>query len=98
MRRLLACSMGAAAIGLLTAACGSSSTASASPSASAASASAASSPSAGGSLPAAAGVVSLRAISGIPGKALVDGRGRTLYLFEADKNGQSTCSGACAAA
>ena len=97
MRRLLACSMGAAVIGLLIAACGSSSTAPASPSASAASASAASSPSAGGSHPAAAGVVSLRAISGIPGKALVDAKGRTLYLFEADKNGQSTCSGACAA-
>ena len=42
-------------------------------------------------------MVSLRAISGIPGTALVDGKGRTLYLFEADKNGQSTCSGACAA-
>ena len=31
-----------------------------------------------------------------PGKALVDGQGRTLYLFEADKNGTSTCNGACA--
>ena len=30
------------------------------------------------------------------GRILVDGRGRTLYLFEKDKNGRSTCSGACA--
>jgi predicted lipoprotein with Yx(FWY)xxD motif len=31
-----------------------------------------------------------------PGKALVDGQGRTLYLFEADKGATSACSGACA--
>jgi predicted lipoprotein with Yx(FWY)xxD motif len=30
------------------------------------------------------------------GNALVDGQGRTLYLFEADKNPMSTCNGACA--
>ena len=32
------------------------------------------------------------------GKIVVDGRGRTLYLFEKDKrgSGHSTCSGACA--
>jgi predicted lipoprotein with Yx(FWY)xxD motif len=30
------------------------------------------------------------------GKILVDGTGRTLYLFEADKGGKSACSGACA--
>jgi predicted lipoprotein with Yx(FWY)xxD motif len=29
------------------------------------------------------------------GKILVDGEGRTLYLFEADKRGMSNCSGAC---
>jgi len=32
------------------------------------------------------------------GKALVDGQGRTLYLFEADKGTKSACDGACAAA
>jgi predicted lipoprotein with Yx(FWY)xxD motif len=32
------------------------------------------------------------------GKILVDGQGRTLYLFEADKGPSSTCSGACATA
>ena len=32
------------------------------------------------------------------GKVLVDGSGRTLYLFEADKGAMSTCDGACASA
>ncbi len=31
------------------------------------------------------------------GRILVDGRGRTLYLFEKDKRGRSSCAGACAA-
>jgi predicted lipoprotein with Yx(FWY)xxD motif len=31
-----------------------------------------------------------------PGTALVDGAGRTLYLFEADDPTMSACSGACA--
>ena len=31
------------------------------------------------------------------GKILVDSRGRTLYLFEKDARGHSTCAGACAA-
>ena len=30
------------------------------------------------------------------GRILVDGRGRTLYLFTKDAHGKSTCSGACA--
>ncbi|MDQ1375549.1 MAG: hypothetical protein QOJ09_2887 [Actinomycetota bacterium] len=30
------------------------------------------------------------------GTALVDGQGRTLYLFEADKGSTSTCNSACA--
>jgi predicted lipoprotein with Yx(FWY)xxD motif len=30
------------------------------------------------------------------GRIVVDGRGRTLYLFEKDKRGRSACSGACA--
>src|SRR3954451_12615703 len=29
------------------------------------------------------------------GKVLVDGQGRTLYLFEADQGGKPTCTGAC---
>jgi predicted lipoprotein with Yx(FWY)xxD motif len=31
-----------------------------------------------------------------PGTALVDGAGRTLYLFEADSHAKPACSGACA--
>lgn len=31
------------------------------------------------------------------GRIVVDGRGHTLYLFEKDRRGRSTCSGACAA-
>jgi predicted lipoprotein with Yx(FWY)xxD motif len=30
------------------------------------------------------------------GKIIVDGRGRTLYLFEKDTRGHSACSGSCA--
>jgi predicted lipoprotein with Yx(FWY)xxD motif len=45
-----------------------------------------------------AATVSLAAVSGIPGKALVGSDGHAVYLFEADKNGTSACSGACAAA
>jgi predicted lipoprotein with Yx(FWY)xxD motif len=32
------------------------------------------------------------------GTVLVDSQGRTLYLFEADKNGKSACAGGCATA
>ena len=32
------------------------------------------------------------------GKVLVDGSGRTLYLFDADKGAMSKCDGACASA
>jgi predicted lipoprotein with Yx(FWY)xxD motif len=31
------------------------------------------------------------------GRILVDGRGRSLYLFERDRNGKSSCNGACLA-
>jgi predicted lipoprotein with Yx(FWY)xxD motif len=44
----------------------------------------------------AAAVVDLRG-TGL-GQTLVDGRGRTLYLFEADKAGKSSCDGACTSA
>jgi predicted lipoprotein with Yx(FWY)xxD motif len=38
-------------------------------------------------------------VTGNPlGKILVDSHGRTLYLFEKDTGGKSTCSGACASA
>ena len=56
------------------------------------------SPAAAPSSSAAAMTVGLVSVSGIPGKFLADSQGRTLYLFEADKGGTSTCAGACAAA
>jgi predicted lipoprotein with Yx(FWY)xxD motif len=94
MRNWLVIVPGAAAVGLLAAACGSSSTGSSS-------SPAASYPAAqpGSSSPAAgAAAVSLHSVSGVPGEVLVAASGRALYLFEADKNGTSTCSGACAQA
>ncbi|HEX9526068.1 MAG TPA: hypothetical protein VF951_01110 [Streptosporangiaceae bacterium] len=90
----------AAGIVLAATACSSGSSSSSTAAAPASSsASQASSPAAtGSSSSAAATTINQAAISGIPGKALVDGQGRTMYLFEADKGGTSTCTGACAAA
>jgi predicted lipoprotein with Yx(FWY)xxD motif len=44
------------------------------------------------------GVATVTAASSKLGMVLVDGNGRTLYLFEKDQPNQSACSGACAAA
>jgi predicted lipoprotein with Yx(FWY)xxD motif len=46
--------------------------------------------------PATTAVVGIRASS--LGQTLVDGQGSTLYFFEADKAGRSECNGACTAA
>jgi predicted lipoprotein with Yx(FWY)xxD motif len=93
--------IGVAGIALMAAACSSgSSTTSSTPATSSPAAPAAtqaSSPAATGQASATA-TVSLASLPGIPGMALVGSNGRTLYLFEADKNGTSACSGACAAA
>ncbi|MFF2811340.1 hypothetical protein ACFVT2_30025 [Streptomyces sp. NPDC058000] len=43
-----------------------------------------------------AGPVAVHARSGPLGTILVDGQGRTLYLFEADRGRESTCYGDCA--
>ena len=91
MRLQTLAAVGAASVGLLAAACSSGSSAS---SAAAPSRAATASPAA--TIQASKTTVSLGAIGGIPGKVLVGSNGRTLYLFEADKNGKSTCSGACA--
>jgi predicted lipoprotein with Yx(FWY)xxD motif len=50
----------------------------------------------GANHPAASGAKVAVAGTGL-GRVLVDGRGRTLYLFEKDKHGMSACSGKCAA-
>ena len=46
----------------------------------------------------ASGVASVGLASSKLGKILVDGAGRTLYLWEADTGKASTCDGACASA
>ena len=94
MRLQTVTAVSAAAVGLLAAACSSGGSSSSSAAAPSPAATASASPAA--TIQASKPTVSLRAISGIPGKVLVGSDGRTLYLFEADKNGKSTCSGACA--
>jgi predicted lipoprotein with Yx(FWY)xxD motif len=85
MKRLLPC-IGLAVV-LVLAGCGSSKKATTSP--------AASTPTPATSTPQAQGTaVDLR--SSKLGRYLVDGSGRTVYLFERDKGGKSACYGACA--
>jgi predicted lipoprotein with Yx(FWY)xxD motif len=47
---------------------------------------------------AAAGPAKVKTRHGKLGTFLVDGQGRTLYLFQKDKTSKSTCNGACAEA
>ena len=100
MKNWMATAALAAGIALAATACSSSGSGStAAPAASSATAQA-SSPAAAASASSGstAAMISLSSISGIPGKFLVGAQGRTIYLFEADKSGTSTCAGACAAA
>jgi predicted lipoprotein with Yx(FWY)xxD motif len=102
MKNLFAAAACAAGIVLAATACSSSLSSNGSTAAPAASSATAqpntptTSPSASSST--AAVTIGLQSVSGIPGKFLVDGQGRSLYLFEADKGTTSTCTGACAAA
>ena len=52
---------------------------------------------AGAASSSAAMTIGLASVSGIDGKFLASSQGRTIYLWEADKSGMSTCAGACAA-
>jgi predicted lipoprotein with Yx(FWY)xxD motif len=81
LKRSIAAAVGLTAIALTLAACGGSYTANQS------------------AKPAArtAGATSVDLAKTDLGKVLVDGKGRTLYLFEADKGTKSVCDGACAA-
>jgi predicted lipoprotein with Yx(FWY)xxD motif len=47
---------------------------------------------------ASSGVATVKTASGDLGTFLVDAKGRTLYLWEADTSSRSTCDGACAEA
>ena len=46
--------------------------------------------------PSTGSTVKVAAASSGLGRILVEGRGRTVYLFEKDKRGKSACTGACA--
>jgi predicted lipoprotein with Yx(FWY)xxD motif len=48
-----------------------------------------------GGTPAASGAATVSVANSSRGQILVDGSGRTLYLFEADKAASSSCYGAC---
>jgi predicted lipoprotein with Yx(FWY)xxD motif len=48
--------------------------------------------------PSTGGVAAIKTTSGDLGTFLTDAKGRTLYLWEADKGSSSMCSGACAQA
>jgi predicted lipoprotein with Yx(FWY)xxD motif len=101
MKNLFAAAACAAGIALAATACSSSLSSNGStpaPSASSATAQPNSPTAAASASSTAAATIDLQSVSGIPGKFLVDGQGRALYLFEADKSTTSTCTGACAAA
>jgi predicted lipoprotein with Yx(FWY)xxD motif len=90
LRRPLVALVALAAVGVLAAGCGSNG----SGSSSGGYGSSGTTPASGG----ASGVATVSATSTSLGMVLVDGSGRTLYLFEKDQPNQSACAGACAAA
>ena len=92
MTRLFRLAAPAVAVAMVLAACGGSSTSSSSGSAAGYGAPASGSPSGSGPT----SVVSTK--TGSLGTFLVDGKGRALYLWEADHGSRSACSGACAQA
>jgi predicted lipoprotein with Yx(FWY)xxD motif len=91
-----------APVALLAAACGSSSSSSTTSSSAAAStgtSSSATTSATTASGPASAGTaqITTRTLPGL-GTVLVNGQGRTLYIFEPDKHAKVTCTGGCATA
>jgi len=90
MKRVTTVLAGTAAVAALAAGCASSTKASTTP------APAASSPAPASAT--AQGAAVLKTASSPEGQILVDGSGRTLYLFQSDTTSVSTCNGACATA
>jgi predicted lipoprotein with Yx(FWY)xxD motif len=88
LRRPLVALVALAAVGVLAAGCGSNG------SGSGGYGSSGTAPASGGS----SSVATVSASSTMLGTILVDGSGRTLYLFEKDQPNQSACAGACVAA
>ena len=93
LRRPLVALVALAAVGVLAAGCGSNGSGSGS-GGMGGYGSSGTAPASGG----ASGVATVSATSSSLGMILVDGSGRTLYLFEKDQPNQSACAGACAAA
>ncbi|MDH6114376.1 putative lipoprotein with Yx(FWY)xxD motif [Kitasatospora sp. MAP12-15] len=105
MKPVIAATAGAAALAALVVGCSSSPGSSSSSSSTSRSSAAATSSSASASAPStsasaapASGVASLKTANSADGQILVDGSGRTLYVFASDTTSTSTCNGACAAA
>lgn len=100
IQRFAVFAFAALALGIAAAGCGGSSSSSATP-ASGTNASSGSSSSSGaygyggGGGSSSASAVSLKAVSSPLGSILVDQDGKTLYLFEADSQNKSNCSGGC---
>ncbi|MER6789590.1 hypothetical protein ABT330_34105 [Streptomyces sp. NPDC000658] len=92
MHRAATIAAAATAVAALAAGCGSSGSSGSS------SSSTSSSPPAGSSAPATGGSGTLQTRTTSLGRILVDGSGRTLYLFEADTGTTSHCYGGCAQA
>ncbi|MCQ9130521.1 MULTISPECIES: hypothetical protein [Streptomyces] len=92
MHRAATIAAAATVLAALAAGCGSSGTSGSS------STPGSSSPPAAGSAPATGGSGTLQARTTSLGRILVDGSGRTLYLFEADTGATSHCYGGCAQA
>jgi predicted lipoprotein with Yx(FWY)xxD motif len=93
LRRPLVALVALAAVGVLAAGCGSNGSGSSSGGMGGYGSS--------GTAPASGGASSVATVSATTtslGMILVDGSGRTLYLFEKDQPNQSACAGACAAA
>ena len=93
LRRPLVALVALAAVGLLAAGCGSNGSGSSS--------SGMGGYGSRGTAPASGGAYSAATVSATStnlGMILVDGNGRTLYLFEKDQPNQSACAGACVAA
>jgi predicted lipoprotein with Yx(FWY)xxD motif len=90
-----------AVVGVLAAGCGSNSSGSGSGSGSGSSSGGMGGYGSSGAAPASGGTSSVATVSASRtslGMILVDGSGRTLYLFEKDQPNQSACAGACVAA
>jgi predicted lipoprotein with Yx(FWY)xxD motif len=100
MRRPLVALAALAAVGALAAGCGSGSNTSSGGSSSGGTSSGGGAYGGGGTPSTSsgqAGVTTVATASSKLGSILVDGNGRTLYLFEKDQPNQSACSGGCAA-